>query len=63
MESSRTRTELGLDRDGSFLDPEKYEPVKLLGSGGFSKVLSLIENKFLQIGTARVHCAHETKAL
>ena len=63
MESSRTRIELGLDRDGSFLDPEKYEPVKLLGSGGFAKVLLLIENKFLQIGTARMHHGHETKAL
>ena len=25
--------------DGRFLDPEKYEPVKLLGSGGFAKVV------------------------
>lgn len=42
MESSRTRIELGLDRDGSFLDPEKYEPVKLLGSGGFAKVYLVV---------------------
>ena len=33
------RSQLGLDRDGSFLDPDKYDPVKLLGSGGFAKVL------------------------
>lgn len=25
--------------DGRFLDPEKYEPVKLIGSGGFAKVI------------------------
>ena len=24
---------------GSYLDPEKYDPVKLLGSGGFAKVI------------------------
>ncbi|XP_068688924.1 uncharacterized protein [Montipora foliosa] len=32
------RSQLGLDRDGTFLDPEKYDPVKFLGSGGFAKV-------------------------
>ena len=27
-----------LQSDGCFLDPEKYDPVKFLGSGGYSKV-------------------------
>ena len=27
-----------LQSDGCFLDPEKYEPVKFLGSGGFAMV-------------------------
>ena len=27
-----------LQFDGCFLDPEKYDPVKFLGSGGFAKV-------------------------
>ena len=27
-----------LQSDGYFLDPEKYDPVKFLGSGGYSKV-------------------------
>ena len=31
------RSELGLDRDGAFLDPEKYDPIKHLGSGGFAE--------------------------
>ena len=30
---------LELTTDGCFLDPEKYEPVKLLGMGGFAKVI------------------------
>lgn len=30
---------LQLTMEGSYLDPEKYEPVKLLGSGGFAKVI------------------------
>ena len=34
---SALRSELRID--GRFLDPEKYEPVKLLGSGGFAKVI------------------------
>ena len=34
---------LQLSSGGCFLDPEKYEPVKFLGSGGFAKVLLLIE--------------------
>ena len=29
---------LQLTVDGNYLDPEKYEPVKLIGSGGFAKV-------------------------
>ena len=40
-----------LSSDGCFLDPEKYEPVKLLGSGGFAKVLLLIEG----FGAKRLH--------
>lgn len=32
------RSQLGLDRDGAFLDPEKYDPIKHLGSGGFAEV-------------------------
>ena len=31
------RSQLGLDRDGAFLDAEKYDPIKHLGSGGFAK--------------------------
>ena len=27
-----------LQSDGCFLDPEKYDPVKFLGSGGYAKV-------------------------
>ena len=27
-----------LQSDGCFLDPEKYDPVRLLGSGGYAKV-------------------------
>ena len=27
-----------LQFDGCFLDPEKYDPVKFLGSGGYAKV-------------------------
>ena len=27
-----------LQFDGRFLDPEKYDPVKFLGSGGYAKV-------------------------
>ena len=32
------RSQLRLDRDGAFQDPEKYAPIKRLGSGGFAKV-------------------------
>ena len=28
-----------LTSNGNFLDPEKYEPIKLIGSGGFAKVI------------------------
>ena len=35
------RSRLGLDRDGAFLDPEKYDPIKRLGSGGFAKACLL----------------------
>ena len=31
------RSKFGLDRDGAFLDPEKYDPIKHLGSGGFAE--------------------------
>ena len=31
------RSQLHLDRDGAFLDPVKYDPIKRLGSGGFAK--------------------------
>ena len=45
--TSNTRTSVPVDSalglqltiNGCFLDPEKYEPVKLLGSGGFAKVI------------------------
>ena len=45
--TSNTRTSIPVDSalrsqltaDGRFLDPEKYDPVKLLGSGGFAKVI------------------------
>ena len=36
-EESAQRPQLMVD--GRFLDPEKYEPVKLIGSGGFAKVI------------------------
>ena len=32
------RSELGLNRDGAFLDPEKYDPIQHLGTGGFAEV-------------------------
>ena len=45
--TSNTRTSIPVDSalrlelmtEGSFLDPEKYEPVKRLGRGGFAKVI------------------------
>ena len=33
----------GLDRDGTFLDPEKYDPIKHLGTGGFAEVPYLFD--------------------
>ncbi|XP_015753640.1 PREDICTED: serine/threonine-protein kinase PAK 6-like isoform X3 [Acropora digitifera] len=38
-------SQLGLDRDGSFLDPEKYDPIKRLGSGGFAEVYLVIDRR------------------
>ena len=35
------RLQFGLDRDGAFLDPEKYDPIKYLGYGGFAKACLL----------------------
>ena len=40
---SSSRSLLSMDQDGCFLDPEKYEAVKLLGTGGFAKVGLLIQ--------------------
>jgi len=34
---SALRSELSIN--GRFLDPEKYDPIKLIGSGGFAKVI------------------------
>ena len=34
-----------LQSDGCFLDPEKYDPVKFLGSGGYAKVRVQIQCK------------------
>ena len=47
--TSNTRTSIPVDSalksqltvDGCVLDPEKYEPIKLLGRGGFAKVINL----------------------
>ncbi|XP_015767798.1 PREDICTED: uncharacterized protein LOC107346512 isoform X2 [Acropora digitifera] len=35
------RLQFGLDRDGAFIDPEKYDPIKYLGYGGFAKACLL----------------------
>jgi len=42
---SALRSELTID--GRFLDPEKYDPVKLIGSGGFAKVILIITQYFV----------------
>ncbi|XP_073230003.1 uncharacterized protein [Porites lutea] len=34
-----------LQSDGCFLDPEKYDPVKFLGSGGYAKVYLVVEKR------------------
>lgn len=39
------RSELGLNRDGAFLDPEKYDPIQHLGTGGFAEVYLVKERK------------------
>ena len=39
-----------LDRDGAFLDPEKYDPIKHLGSGGFAEACLLSCYKLLYVG-------------
>ena len=40
----------GLDRDGAFLDPEEYDPIKRLGSGGFAEACLLSCYKLLYVG-------------
>ena len=45
------RSQLHLDRDGAFLDAEKYDPIKHLGSGGFAKA-SLLSTYTLVVVTA-----------
>lgn len=44
-------SQLGLDRDGAFLDPEKYDPIKCLGSGGFAEAC-LLSTYTLDVVTA-----------
>ncbi|XP_067019182.1 uncharacterized protein [Acropora muricata] len=39
------RSELGLNREGAFLDPEKYDPIQQLGTGGFAEVYLVKERK------------------
>ena len=46
------RSQLHLDRDGAFLDPEKYDPIKYLSEGGFAKV-RLLSTYTLLLVTAK----------
>ncbi|XP_068688923.1 uncharacterized protein [Montipora foliosa] len=65
------RSQLGLDRDGTFLDPEKYDPVKFLGSGGFAKVYLIRKRstgetmacKMCDLGVNHVETQKQTKVM
>ena len=43
------RSQLGLDRDGAFLDPDKYDPIKYLDSGGFAEACFLSTYAFVVV--------------